>query len=143
MSARPANSLGSAAPPFLISSCAETSGNSRRSITITRSPFGRVCSTGFGNATERGWAGGGGVACGVCALMPSAQHNKATNKTVFTQRRKDKEERRKDEEADLCGFAETLRLCVRDIVRIFMTIVPPRSSWTLQACSTKRNDSHP
>src|ERR1051326_1044411 len=67
MSARPASSGGSTSPPFLIISCAETSGDSLRSTTITRKPFERVSSTGFGNVTERGEAGGGGVACGACA----------------------------------------------------------------------------
>src|SRR5215207_6250035 len=52
------------------------SGVSRRSITITRNPFGSVCSTGLGNTPERGAAGGGGVACGVCALTSSASDNK-------------------------------------------------------------------
>src|ERR1043166_540015 len=68
MSARPASSGGSTSPPFLIISWAETSGDSLRSTTITRKPFERVCSTGFGNVTERGCAGGGGVACGVWAI---------------------------------------------------------------------------
>src|SRR5215510_8670659 len=72
MSARPASSDGSTSPPFLITSCAETSGDSLRSTTITRKPFERVSSTGFGNATERGDAGGGGVACGVWALTQRA-----------------------------------------------------------------------
>src|SRR5689334_19003510 len=69
MSARPASSGGSTSPPFLIISCAETSGDSLRSMTITRKPFERVSSTGFGNVTERGGAGGGGVACGVCPRL--------------------------------------------------------------------------
>src|SRR5690242_13069652 len=73
MSARPARSGGSTSPPFLSISCAETSGDSLRSTTITRKPFGSVSSTGFGNATERGGAGGGGVACGVCALTQRTQ----------------------------------------------------------------------
>src|SRR5437660_819438 len=58
-------------------------------MTITRSPFASVCSTGFGNCTERGDAGGGGVACGVCALAtngntrrtPSATRRSARLKT--------------------------------------------------------------
>src|SRR2546423_15033587 len=68
---RPANSGGSTSAPFLISSCAATSGLPFRSTTITRRPFASVFSTGFGNVAERGAAGGGGVACAVadCACV--------------------------------------------------------------------------
>src|SRR2546427_5050190 len=69
MSVKPASFGGSTSPPFLIKSCAETSGVLERSMTITRKPFASVFSAGLGNCGERGVAGGGGVACGVCALM--------------------------------------------------------------------------
>jgi hypothetical protein len=65
MLARPANSGGSTSPPFLMINWAATRGVPRRSITMTRKPFANVLSNGFGNWTERGVAGGGGVACGV------------------------------------------------------------------------------
>src|SRR5262245_52471004 len=73
ISAKPANSGGSTSPPFLINNCAATSGVSWRSTTITRRPFGSVCSTGFGNVPERGGAGSGGVACGVCATAKTGR----------------------------------------------------------------------
>jgi hypothetical protein len=53
MSARPANSFGSTSPPFLITTWAETSGVSGRSMTIMRSPFGNVCSKGGGRARSQ------------------------------------------------------------------------------------------
>src|SRR5690349_6159350 len=60
-------------------------------MTITRRPLGRVCSAGLGNVTERGCAGGGGVACGVCAwTTESAQ----TKRMMLTQRRKSAKEKR-------------------------------------------------
>ena len=64
MSASPANSGGSTSPPFLIRSTAEINGVFERGMTTTLSPFGRTLSAGFGKATDRGAAGGGGVACG-------------------------------------------------------------------------------
>src|SRR5687768_635216 len=67
MSANPGNSGGSISPPFLITRIAETRGELARGMTITRRPFASVLSTGFGKVTDRGGAGGGGVACGVCA----------------------------------------------------------------------------
>src|SRR6266850_3698146 len=95
MSASPGNSGGSTSPPFLIVSCAVINGVSDRSMTIRRNPFASVCSTGFGNCTERGGAGGGGVACGVCALATNGNTRRApiatkrsarlkTNPVLFT-----------------------------------------------------------
>src|ERR1044072_9325565 len=81
------------------------SGVSLRSMTITRNPFGSVCSTGLGKVPERGAAGGGGVACGVCALTIPAYRTQHS-KTVFTQRRKGAEEK-----PSLRSFFAALRLC--------------------------------
>jgi hypothetical protein len=64
MSAKPLNDGGSTSPPFLTMTCAEISGMSSSSITMTRNPFLRVFSTGLGTVTLRGAAGGGGVSCG-------------------------------------------------------------------------------
>src|SRR5215204_4131713 len=97
------------------------SGVSLRSITITRNPFGRVCSIGLGNVPERVGAGGGGVACGVCALtipMEKAQNSR----TVLTQRRKAaKEDAEKDAKenlnSSLRSFSAALRLCARGSIR--------------------------
>src|SRR6185369_10039364 len=98
---------------------------------MTRKPFGSVSSTGFGNATERGGAGGGGVPCGVCAWTP--QHSRAANKTITPQRRNGANENRKN-------FAPA-RLCGRNSLRFLIIARPPCSSRP-QAGSTTPNDSH-
>src|SRR5215203_5809814 len=89
------------------------SGVSLRSITITRNPFGRVCSTGLGNVPERVGAGGGGVACGVCALTIPAQ-SKQSSRNVCAQRRKAAEKERKEGLRFSFAFSfAALRLCAR------------------------------
>src|SRR5215210_550870 len=89
------------------------SGVSLRSITITRNPFGRVCSTGLGNVPERVGAGGGGVACGVCALTIPAQR-KQSSRNVCTQRRKAaKEDAKENLNSSLRSFSAALRLSAR------------------------------
>ena len=80
MSATPERSAGSTSPPLLMSKCAVTRGICVLGITITRKPFARVFSDGFGKTAECGAVGGGGVAWGACAIeLPAAA---AVTKTV-------------------------------------------------------------
>src|SRR5215218_7152999 len=113
------------------------SGVSLRSMTITRNPFGRVCSTGLGNVPERVDAGGGGVACGVCALTNPAQTKHS--RTVLAQRRKGAKKELK--EGFRFSFAP-LRLCEENSVNKRLRITDPPSS-SLPADSTKPVDSYP
>ena len=78
MSVTPGKLAGSTSPPLLTRSCAVASGICDLWTMITRKPFASVFSTGFGNSTERGTAGGGGVACGVCAKVQNANNISAS-----------------------------------------------------------------
>src|SRR6185369_8640799 len=86
-------------------------------MTITRSPLGSVSSTGFGNVPERGGAGGGGVACGVCAR--TTPQSMAAKKSRLTQRRSG---------ATPAGFqvgsVAPLRRCGRKFFSLFITSLP-------------------
>src|SRR5215213_6133256 len=94
------------------------SGVSLRSMTITRNPLGSVCSTGLGNVPERGGAGGGGVACGVCALTNPAERTQNSS-AVFAERRKQEKE---DAKANLSlrSFLPPLRLCGKNTFAIML-----------------------
>src|SRR5215471_7739086 len=86
ISATPDRSDGSTSPPLLIRSCAVTKGISVRGMTITRKPFAKFFSTGLGKTGECGAVGGGGVACGACAidLIAPPANTKVTSKKVAT-----------------------------------------------------------